>query len=121
MSNIDNLDKEKVYYLASPYTSPDLEKMKERYLKVDEVGYKLLMKGFHIIEPIASTYHKAQRFQLPHDYSFWINHCRKFVEISDSVIVLMLDDWENSVGVQDEIKIATELGKKVVYISENEL
>lgn len=116
--SINDLDKNGVYYLASPYTSNDSEIMKEIYLKVDEVGYKLLIKGFHLIEPIASTYHKAQRFQLPHEYSFWTTHCRKMVSVSDGVIVLMLEGWETSTGVQDEIKIASDLGKRVIYINE---
>jgi hypothetical protein len=114
---LDDLDKNGVYYLASPYTSSSKEVMKERYKKVDEVGYKLMIKGFHLIEPIASTHHKAQRFALPPDYSFWKERCRRMVSNSDGVIVLMLDGWEKSVGVQDEIKIAIESKLPVVYIS----
>lgn len=119
--NINNLDKNGVYYLASPYTSSDLELMKQRYFAVDEVGYKLMMKGFHLIEPISSTHHKALRFKLPPEYTFWKERCRKMISVSNGVIVLTIDGWERSVGVQDEIKIAKELNKPVIYINDNEI
>jgi hypothetical protein len=123
--NINDLDKNGIYYLASPYTSKDKDKgqeiMKHRYLIVDEAGYKLMMKGFHLIEPIASTHHKAQRFNLPPDYAFWKERCKRMVFASDGVIVLKIDGWEESIGVQDEIKIANELGKPVLYIDMDEI
>jgi hypothetical protein len=35
----------------------------------------------------------------------------------DEVVVLMLDGWEESIGVQAEIRIARELGKPVRYLA----
>jgi hypothetical protein len=120
MTTLNDLDKNGVYYLASPYTSPNPDIMKQRYLKIDEIAYNLMMEGFHLIEPIGSTHHKAQRFKLPSEYSFWKKQCRAMVGVSNGVIVAMLDGWKESVGVQDEIKIATELGKPVIYLKTEE-
>ena len=34
----------------------------------------------------------------------------------DEVVVLMLDEWRENVGVQAEIRIAGEVGKEVAYL-----
>jgi hypothetical protein len=38
------------------------------------------------------------------------------LKLSAGVVVLMLKGWDTSVGVQDEIKYATELGIPVYYV-----
>jgi hypothetical protein len=53
-------------------------------------------------------------------WSFWEQYDRKFLERCDEVVVLMLDGWEESVGVQAEIRIAGELGKPVRYLAPEE-
>jgi len=39
------------------------------------------------------------------------------MEMCNDVVVVMLDGWRESVGVQAEIAIARELGKPVTFLS----
>ena len=115
-SFLNQLNKNCVYYLASPYTSKIPEELENRFLLVDEIGYELLVSGFTVIEPIASTHYKSKRFKLPTDYQFWQNHCKQLITRADGLIVCMIPGWEQSVGVQDEIKITTSQNKPIHYL-----
>jgi len=54
---------------------------------------------------------------LPTDWAFWQHVDREHLERCDEMVVLMLDGWEESAGVQAEIRIARELGKPVRYLA----
>jgi len=107
---------ESVYYFASPYSDPDPAVREHRYVDTIDIATKLINHGYCLLEPIAMSHHHAQRFGLPSGYDFWKTRDRKFIEITDGVIVLMLPGWKESVGVTDEIQYALSLGKPVYYL-----
>ena len=55
-------------------------------------------------------------YGVPLDWGFWQRHDHRHLEACDEVVVLMLDGWRESVGVQAEIAIARELGKPVTFL-----
>lgn len=112
---MDTIDKNGVYYLSSPYSSPDPEVVNRRYLEIDEIGYKLLMRGITLIEPIAASHMKSLKFKMPSDAAWWRTHYTRQIAVSTGVIVAMMDGWDKSVGVQEEIAIAKKMGKVVIY------
>jgi thiol-disulfide isomerase/thioredoxin len=59
--------------------------------------------------------HPLTQHSLPGHWQFWERHARWHLERCDEVVVLMLDGWDESEGVQAEIQIATELEKVVWY------
>jgi hypothetical protein len=121
MNSVKGLPKEVVYYFASPYTSPDPYIRERRYLDVIKVATDLIHQGYTLLEPIAMSHHHAQRFGLPSGYEFWKKRDRTFIEISDGVLVCMLDGWQESIGVTDEIHYAKSLGKPVFYLNPDTL
>jgi hypothetical protein len=54
---------------------------------------------------------------LPAEWSFWQRNDREMVARCDDVVVLMLEGWEESVGVREEVRIAREMGKPVRYLA----
>jgi nucleoside 2-deoxyribosyltransferase len=102
-------------YLASPYTSDDPAVRQQRFEAACRAAAELLRQGKTVFSPIAMT-HNLCRHGLRLDWEFWRQHDRRFLEICDEVVVLMLDGWRESVGVQAEIAIARELGKPVTYL-----
>ena len=112
--NLNGLDKELAYYLASPYSHKDHSVMEERYLAIDNFAAEMFKQGFYKVhEPIASCHHKSKRHQLPSGYTFWQKRDRWLIDKSDAVLVLMIDGWKESVGVTDEIWYAKSLHKPV--------
>ena len=71
--------------------------------------------GRHVLSPIAHSHGIAQH-DVPGDWSYWESLDRRFLEMCDEMAVLMLDGWNESKGVQAEIRIARDLGKPVTYL-----
>lgn len=120
--NIELLDTDKVYYLASPYSHPMDELKNLRYEAVNRVGAILCKKNLIIIEPIAMCHSKSLQYDLPTGYEYWKTRDRTFVKLSTGgVIVLCIPGWRESVGVSDEVHYARELGHEVYYLTLTEL
>ena len=118
---LNDLPKEQVYYFASPYTSDCAYIREQRYLDVIKVATDLIRLDFTLIEPIAMSHQHAQRFGLPGTYAFWQKRDRKFIDLCDAVMVCLLDGWDQSIGVADEIEYAKSQGKPVYYLNPVEL
>lgn len=95
-------------YLASPYNHDDPAVRVERFEAVCRFAAGLMRSGLVVFSPIAHT-HPIAEHGLPKGWEFWERFDREFLEAADSMIVLMLDGWVESVGVQAEIDIAREL------------
>jgi hypothetical protein len=52
-----------------------------------------------------------------YERQIWQRHDHRYLEACDEVVVLMLDGWQQSIGVQAEISAARELGKPVTFLS----
>lgn len=103
-------------YLACPYSHPDRSMRERRFVCVNIVAAKLMGEGHHIFSPISHTHPIAEARSLPQGWEFWEGFDRAFIIHCKKMIVLKLDGWEASVGVQAEIKIAEELGIPVEYM-----
>lgn len=101
-------------YLVSPYSDPDLAVRQQRFEAACAATAALLRAGHRVISPVVYG-HPLTQFGLPGGWSFWERHARWHLERCDEVVVLMLDGWNESEGVQAEIAIAAELEKVVWY------
>src|SRR5690606_38282212 len=106
-----DLDKEKLYYLASTYSSKSAFIRNTRYDAVNYAAAKLAQEDLLLFEPIASCHEKSHMFGMPTGYEFWKRRDRQYIDRADAVLVLDIPGIEDSVGVQDEIAYAKELGK----------
>lgn len=111
------LNKDKVYYFASPYSHKDFNVVESRYLEQQRlVAHLIKAYGALIINPIEMCHNLSQTYELPSGYEFWKTRDRKLISISDAIIVAKMPGWEESIGVTDEIKYARFLQKEVFYI-----
>ena len=110
----------KLYYLASPYSHKDASVRKQRANDVTESAVDLLHHGIFTFAPISSN-EPWEQYSLPGDWTFWCEFDKAFIERCDAVIVLMLDGWDKSVGVNAEIEFAKEIGKPVFYITKEQI
>lgn len=111
----------KLYYLASPYTHPNPEIKKFRAEAVTKSAVDLLRHGVFTFAPIAYN-EPWEKYNLPGDWTFWEAFDKTFVSRCDGgIIVLMLDDWEKSVGVTAEIEYARSLGLPVYFATQKQI
>lgn len=114
--NRKSMERQRMIYLASPYSSLDPEVRQQRFHEACRATAALLRQGQSVYSPIAYT-HPLAEHGLPSDWSFWEKYDREYLAQCDEVVVLTLDGWETSVGVQEEIRIARELDKPVRYLA----
>ena len=104
----------KMIYLASPYTHPDPAVREQRFLAACQATAALIHAGHVVFSPIVHS-HPLSGHGLPTTWAFWRQQDQAYLERCDEVVVLMLDGWRESAGVQGEIQLADELGKPVRF------
>lgn len=113
------MNKDKVYYIISPFTAKG-ENAKDveayRYYQQGKLHSELILQGYTTIAPIEMCYHLHLRFGLPGGYEFWQKRDRALIKASDGVVVFKMEGWKDSKGVTDEIQYAESLGKDVHYL-----
>ena len=103
-------------YLVSPYSHPDAIVRERRFRAACRMAARLIRAGEVVFSPVAHG-HAISLYGVPTDWSFWEAHDRRFLEQCDEVVVLMLDGWRDSLGIQAEMELAKELGKPVRYLN----
>lgn len=114
------LDK-KLYYLASPYSHKNPSIRKQRAEDVTSAAVSLLRQGVFTFAPIAYN-EPWEKHNLPGDWTFWCDFDKAFIARCDGgIIVLMLDGWENSVGVSAEVEYAKSLNLPIYYATKEQI
>ena len=111
-----------ITYLASPYTTPDNDKVTEasRYYYACKAAATLMQQGHTVFSPIAHS-HRIARFIPGHSHDFWMAQDLPFLDFADKVVVLTLIGWEESRGIKAEIEYARGKGIPVEYKSMEDL
>ncbi|MDH5184381.1 MAG: DUF1937 family protein [Gammaproteobacteria bacterium] len=104
-------------YLACPYSHPEPSVREIRFQAVTDLAASKVAAGEHILSPITHGHALAMTdHKLPMEFEYWEALCKKMIDACDEVMVLTLEGWKESVGVQAEIRYAVETGKPVSYI-----
>ena len=103
-------------YLGSPYTHPDPFIMEERYLRAMRVLAGLLREKIWAYSPIVHCHELAKIGALPKDAAFWREYDFYMLSKCDELLVLRIEGWEQSQGLQAEIAEAFRLIIPVSYI-----
>ena len=102
-------------YIASPYSSPNGVVMTERFKQVESFVAQLLIADHFVYSPIVHCHELARGHELRTDFDYWQRYNRAMLSKASLLIVLMLDGWEDSKGVQAEIAFAEQCGIPVDY------
>lgn len=107
----------KKMFVISPYSHPDESIVAERFNHTELFIASLMNQGICGVSVVAFCHRMAITHSLPTTYTFWKDVCITMMKDCDIVCVFKLEGWEESEGVQDEIKHATELGKTIFYFT----
>jgi len=105
-------------YLACPYSvgNPSKALMKYRARMATFVTGKLIQRGYVVFSPLTHNDPIEEMFDLPKYWTFWCQFDSAFLLRCTRVMVLMLPQWEESVGIKDEIRLAELHGIPVEYV-----
>ncbi len=104
-------------YLAAPYSDIEESVRQFRFEKINEISAKLMREGWTIYSPISHSHPIAVNHSLPTGWEFWGKMDRPFIKNCLFLIILMLPGWKQSHGVGEEIKLAKEFNKPIVYLT----
>jgi len=122
----------KLIYLASPYLyrGPDADETfyidthatkgeviaELRYESAIDATAYLMKKGLAVYSPIVATHPVAVKHELPKGSEYWLQFDEIILSKCDEIVVLMIDGWKESPGVQREIEIMKNLHKDITYL-----
>jgi len=106
-------------YLASPYTHPKPSVMGDRAWLAGRAARNIGAAGIPVYSPIVHWHDIGSTF--PRDWEFWAELDLPLLRASRLVVVLMLQGWEESRGVQAEIAEARTHGIPVQTLTWGEL
>ncbi|RKZ99067.1 MAG: hypothetical protein DRQ46_00125 [Gammaproteobacteria bacterium] len=109
---------EQLIYLASPYTDDSAKIVNERYEATCKITALLLSQGLYVYSPIVHG-HCLIGYGLETDWENWKHFDKLMIDKSDIIYVLMIDGWNESIGVNAEIRYAIDLGMDVKYLDVN--
>ena len=104
-------------YLASPDWHPDPSLRNQRFRAACRATAALLREGHTVFSPVVFG-HSLASFDTPGDWDFWEPHDREHLRQANALVVLTLQGWKESIGVQAEIGIARALGLPIAYLPE---
>lgn len=106
-------------YMASPYSSPLDGKpatpslMNERYEATRRELHFFTSKGYPVYSPIVHCHDMSLCHGMPKDAVFWKRYNHAFLSAASGVIICMLQGWNESAGVKDELEFAVTHWMKV--------
>lgn len=108
------MSKQKIY-LACPYSHPDPKVREQRFKQVSKAAGQLMELGYLVFSPISHSHQMCIESELYTGFEFWAELDNSFLEWCDILLVLKLDGWQESKGVQEEVRIAEFMCKRVSY------
>ncbi len=112
------LARDKIYYLASPYSHPEEHIRDRRVVDVIDASVVFMHQSIVVFPPIALNGPWTKTHQVRGDWEFWEKYDKLYIDRCDGgLIVLMLDGWDKSIGVTAEIKYAKETNKEIYYVT----
>ena len=101
-------------YVASPFTSNDPVKERERYLLALDFTASLRNSDFYY-SPIVHFYHVAREFNLPSHAGYWRHINYDALSLSKEVVMLCADGYTESLGMKEEFCLAQTLSKPIHF------
>lgn len=102
-------------YLAIPYSHPEQSVKDKRFRIANAVAAELMCKGEVVYSPISHTHIIAKENHLTTDWDYWQSACEQFLTIADKLVVITIEGWKESTGVQAEIDYAKQHDIPIEY------
>lgn len=108
--------KNKLIYLASPYSHSDPKVMENRFLEITKLaGHLIIDKKLAVLTPITASHELAKICGIKGSWKQWRQVDIPQVKKSDILLVALMSGWRESVGVKAEIRLAKKMKKPVLY------
>ena len=114
-------------YLATPYSHESSLVMEQRVIEADHVAAELLKCGVNVFSPITHSHRLLPHFEankqgkcFAKTWEFWKEVDIDLLSRCDCLVVICVEGWMESTGVQAEIAHAVDVGMPRHYINSAE-
>ena len=97
-------NKKQLVYLAAPYSHSDPKVIEERVSKINKKAAELMDEGYIVFSPISHSHPIADHVGNHQDHDFWLHQDLEFLNRVDHMMIFTLDGWDESFGIQEEIR-----------------
>ncbi len=105
------------WYLASPYSKYDAG-IHVAWMDICYEAANLIRAGIPVYSPIAHTHPIADHGDIdPYDHTIWLPADLPLMQAAKGLIVCMMQGWEESYGIGEEIKEFKKTGKPIIYMT----
>lgn len=103
-----------IAYLATPYTRYKGGNIERAFKDACKIAAHLLCAGVKVYSPIAHTHPIAIFGALDAlDHAIWLPFDEAIMEVSSVLIVAHMDGWDESRGIEHEVKFFEDAGKPI--------
>ncbi|MCL2119653.1 MAG: DUF1937 family protein [Planctomycetaceae bacterium] len=110
-----------ILYLACPYSHSDEAVRQQRYHLACRAAAKLMKAGIVVFSPLANTVPAIEFGGLELSHHGFLRLDLPMLRRCDELLVLCLDGWQESIGVQQELAEAIVFQKPITTIKEHEI
>jgi hypothetical protein len=109
----------RIVYLACPYTHPDPNVRRERFVSATTVAAILIGQGRIIYSPITMTHPidlllAGDGKTLGSDY--WVLFDEAFMDMCAEMFVIQIEGWRDSEGIRREMEYFKSQGKPIRFV-----
>lgn len=90
--------------------------MDDRYSQTIAYTARLIAGGLHVFSPIAHNVTMIKHCGIPNGWNYWKLYDATMLADSGYLLILPLDGWEDSEGIQEERQLARDLGKPEIIL-----
>jgi hypothetical protein len=113
---------DRVTYLASPYTHSEPEIQEQRFKLACSAVSAMTNAGRRTFSPVVHNHPvSVSHSEIANDFAFWKPFCEAMLYRSNRLAVLLIDGWQESVGVRAEFDLAVSIGLPIDLIKQCEL
>lgn len=110
------LDKDKLWYLASPYSKYPTG-LEDAFVRACEITADFLRLGVTVYSPIAHTHPVAMHGNIdPYSHDIWLAFDNAMIKACDGLIVACLEGWMHSKGIEYELSAFLAVDKPIFYL-----
>lgn len=109
-----------ILYLACPYSHPQPHVRRHRHDVANLAAAKLISRGFVVFSPLSHS-HPIAETGMDGSWETWERQCLALLDVCSHMLVLTVEGWGESVGLQAEMDHCQKTGKTVIFSSFDKL
>lgn len=109
------IQKDKLFYLASPYSHKSEAKRTERFEEAAKIITEFHNLGYKYFSPIVHS-HPMVKYGVGTSFEFWDEYDYYLLSLCHCVVVAKMAGWRRSNGIKKEVTRAKELNIPVYYL-----